>query len=221
MSRIRAPSPNTSESESETGDNSFTSVTETQPILGPFTLENPNVSQTPEPERTDPLNPIVTEGFITNRFRTPTPLLSNRFRSPTPPNHFRTPTPTLPNEEIEQEDRMSVTKDRVNPQNIADINARAYDKEIRIKPPAEFEGEQTKRTEFLSDNELYLGINEGIYNTDKKKIIFLLSNMKGGTAGDWKLLQVQEYNRIGWPTWDDFKKAFKTAFSAADEPGRA
>ncbi|KAK1221402.1 hypothetical protein PQX77_015787 [Marasmius sp. AFHP31] len=220
-SRIRAPSPDTSKSESETGDNSFTSVTETQPILGPFTFEDPNVSQTPEPERTNPLNPVVTKGFITDRLRTPTPPLSNCFRSPTPPNRFRTPIPTLPNEEIEQEDKMSVTNDGVNPQNIADINARAYDKEIRIKPPAEFEGEQTKTTEFLSDIELYLGINEGIYNTDKKKMIFLLSNMKGGTAGDWKLLRVQEYNRVGWLTWDDFKKAFETAFSAADEPGQA
>lgn len=45
--------------------------------------------------------------------------------------------------------------------------------------------------------------------------------MKGGTAGNWKLLKIREYATNGFPTWSEFYKAIESAFSATDEAGDA
>ena len=39
---------------------------------------------------------------------------------------------------------------------------------------------------FIQDCTLYMTLNGAIYDTDKKKIIFMLSYMKEGTAQAWK-----------------------------------
>lgn len=65
-------------------------------------------------------------------------------------------------------------------------------REIKMSLPKEFDGDRTKTKAFLADVRLYLKLNHSIYDTDDKKIGFILSFMKGGTAGPWKMLKVDE-----------------------------
>jgi hypothetical protein len=61
-------------------------------------------------------------------------------------------------------------------------------------------------------------VNEAIYNTDKKKIIFALSFMNGGTASAWAL---ERGNREQLGTWQGFVTKVKEAFSPIDDAGSA
>ena len=70
--------------------------------------------------------------------------------------------------------------------------------------------------------EMYMEINEEVYNTDMKKIIFTLSYMKEGMAGPWKhsyWSNAIATNNMG--SWDYFKRVLKESFSAFDKPGDA
>lgn len=58
--------------------------------------------------------------------------------------------------------------------------------ELKIRLPVDFNGDRTKTKEFVLDCKMYLNINETTYNTNTKKILFVLSYMRGGTAGPWK-----------------------------------
>ena len=95
-------------------------------------------------------------------------------------------------------------------------------KEIKMNTPTLITGDRTKLDDFLMEVEMYLKINEEIYNADTKKIIFTLSYMKEGMAGLWK----QSYwsntiatNNMG--SWDLFKQVLKESFSAFEKPGDA
>jgi hypothetical protein len=57
---------------------------------------------------------------------------------------------------------------------------------MKIRLPSDFNGDCTKTREFILNYSMYLNINDAIYNTDKKKILVVLSYMRGGTAGLWK-----------------------------------
>lgn len=94
------------------------------------------------------------------------------------------------------------------------------DKEIKIGTPSVFDGDRKKMKQFIAEVKLYLTCNQGIYDTDTKKICFALSYMKGGTAGDWKMLKIEEYENT-FPTWEQFLQSLENAFSAADEAGEA
>jgi hypothetical protein len=58
-------------------------------------------------------------------------------------------------------------------------------REIKIRAPYDFTGDWTKTMKFLQKVMLFLQVNEAIYDTDEKKIIFALSFMNGGTASVW------------------------------------
>ena len=95
-------------------------------------------------------------------------------------------------------------------------------KEIKMNAPTPFTGDRTKLNDFLMEVEMYMKINEEIYNTDTKKIIFTLSYMKEGTAGPWKhsyWSNAIATNNMG--SWDYFKRVLKESFSAFDKPGDA
>ncbi|KAF5343187.1 hypothetical protein D9758_016925 [Tetrapyrgos nigripes] len=94
-------------------------------------------------------------------------------------------------------------------------------KEIRISTPTPFKGDRKKTMQFIADVILYLGCNQEIYDTNKKKISFALSYMKGGSAADWKLIHVQRYTNDRWPDWDGFIKEFNKTFSSIDKQGDA
>ena len=58
-------------------------------------------------------------------------------------------------------------------------------KEIKLNPPKTFDGSREKFRKFLQDAELYMTINQQLYDTDLVKIGFVLSFMTEGQAAAW------------------------------------
>src|ERR1700678_1509882 len=97
-------------------------------------------------------------------------------------------------------------------------------KELRINPPTHFTGNRDDLDNFIQECTLYLTLNRAIYETDEKKIIFMLSYMTEGTAGAWKEAFVQDV--ISSPKNDfvslkRFTVNLKKAFEALDSEGNA
>ena len=71
---------------------------------------------------------------------------------------------------------------------------------------------------------MYIQINDEIYDSDKKEIIFALSYMKEGTAAPWKQnFRATEKldDRITPWIWKRFKNTLKASFAPPDRPGEA
>jgi hypothetical protein len=95
-------------------------------------------------------------------------------------------------------------------------------KEIRIGLPTPFDGKRENLISFIHECALYIDLNEAIYNTDMKRVIFMLSYMKGGTAQPWKESFIADVATTGtYGTHADFVKKLKTAFELADSEGEA
>ncbi|KAI5114805.1 hypothetical protein M0805_009365 [Coniferiporia weirii] len=107
-------------------------------------------------------------------------------------------------------------------------------KEINLAKPNEFDGTREYARRFLSSCETYLRVNKHIYDTDKLKINFVLSFMQTRTAGDWAINReslASAYNVdskgnklttiVGYRTWDDFVKDFKSTFITTDDTNEA
>src|ERR1700678_2329109 len=97
-------------------------------------------------------------------------------------------------------------------------------KELRINPPTHFTGNRDDLDNFIQDCTLYLTLNRAVYETDEKKIIFMLSYMTEGTARAWKEAFVRDI--INSPTNDfgslkQFTANLKRAFEASDSEGDA
>src|SRR6202522_4518743 len=97
-------------------------------------------------------------------------------------------------------------------------------KELRINPPTHFTGNRDDLDNFIQDCTLYLTLNRAVYETDEKKIIFMLSYMTEGTARAWKEAFVQDV--INTQTNDfgslkQFTVDLKKAFEASDSEGDA
>src|SRR5271155_3923395 len=97
-------------------------------------------------------------------------------------------------------------------------------KELRINPPTHFTGNRDDLDNFLQDCTLYLTLNRAVYETDEKKIIFMLSYMMEGTARAWKEAFVRDI--INSPINDfrslkQFTDNLKRAFEASDSEGDA
>lgn len=93
---------------------------------------------------------------------------------------------------------------------------------LRIRIPNDFDGNRSRTRKFITEIMLYLSLNSHIYDTDKKKISFILSFMNGGTAETWKQRKIIEYTNLPeWPTYRSFLNEIDTAFNTADAPGDA
>src|SRR6202522_745329 len=97
-------------------------------------------------------------------------------------------------------------------------------KELRINQPTHFTGNRDDLDNFLQDCTLYLTLNRAVYETDEKKIIFMLSYMTKGTARAWKEAFVRDI--INTQTNDfgslkQFTVDLKKAFEASDSEGDA
>src|SRR5271168_3888482 len=97
-------------------------------------------------------------------------------------------------------------------------------KELRINPPTHFTGNRDDLDNFIQDCTLYLTLNRAVYETDEKKIIFMLSYMTEGTARAWKEAFVRDV--INSPINDfgslkQFTVNLKEAFEASDSEGNA
>ena len=74
------------------------------------------------------------------------------------------------------------------------------------------------------DIQLYLNINEETYDTDKKKISYMLSFMDDSDAKSWRaafLRSVTTNGVLDLGTWTDFLKKVEDSFKPYDAPGDA
>src|SRR5271168_2935914 len=99
-------------------------------------------------------------------------------------------------------------------------------KEIGINKPTPFTGDRKKVGTFVQESKVYLTINKDVYNTDEKKIAFMLSYMTDKEALQWKELYVesitdQTTGDIVFPSYAKFLTDLKEAFKAADRTGEA
>ncbi|PPQ94331.1 hypothetical protein CVT25_000306 [Psilocybe cyanescens] len=97
-------------------------------------------------------------------------------------------------------------------------------KEISINKSVVFDGDRTKSKSFIQDCYLYMDINEDIYNTDKKKITFILSFCMEGGAKLWKEQYLTSRTRgtspnqnLNWDTLGTFLEKFHDTFTPVDE----
>ncbi|KAI5117174.1 hypothetical protein M0805_005599 [Coniferiporia weirii] len=110
----------------------------------------------------------------------------------------------------------------------------ATPKEINLAKPNEFDGTREYARQFLSSCETYLRVNKHIYDTDELKINFILSFMQTQTAGDWAINRKSlasaytvdaKGNKlstiVGYGTWDNFVKDFKTTFITTNDTNEA
>jgi hypothetical protein len=94
-------------------------------------------------------------------------------------------------------------------------------KEYGMNKPTPFTDDRTKIRRFLQDCLGYLDMDQGIYNTDRLKIGFILSYMNDGEAANWKeyCLDTLEDPNTGmpnFPTLVTFLADIRKAFRAAD-----
>ena len=94
-------------------------------------------------------------------------------------------------------------------------------KEAKMAMPREFTGKQTDLNRFIMSCMAHLTINKEIYQTDEKKIGFILSLLNEGEAGAWKEQFIQEaFNKtvtsgaaeMTFRTFLNFVKRLKESF---------
>ena len=74
------------------------------------------------------------------------------------------------------------------------MTSTASPKEIRLNNPKPFNGDRNDLNKFIQACSAYLDLNGEIFNSDKKKILFVLSYMTEGTAEAWKEVYMDEKN---------------------------
>jgi len=97
-------------------------------------------------------------------------------------------------------------------------------KELQINPPKVFDGNRDNFIPFVQDAQVYLSLNDKAYNTDQKKIIYVLSYLNEGMAKTWKeafLDSVFSDENQNYGKFTDFLLNIKGAFSTADYEGEA
>ena len=98
-------------------------------------------------------------------------------------------------------------------------NQPARTSEIRLGRPDPYDGSASKASAWIDSISLYLLINNGVYDSDPKKIAFALSFMKEGSAATWASTVTKKALALSPPNlgrWEDFVREFKTAFIHID-----
>jgi hypothetical protein len=102
-----------------------------------------------------------------------------------------------------------------------------HSKEIRLNPPKVFNGDRKTFRKFLQDAEVYLLINQEVYDNDLKKIGYVLSFMTEGQAEAWagQFVETEMAKNVSGTlalgTYSNFHQALVNAFSEYDSPGEA
>ncbi|KIO00898.1 hypothetical protein M404DRAFT_109614, partial [Pisolithus tinctorius Marx 270] len=91
--------------------------------------------------------------------------------------------------------------------------------ELKIGAPSDFDGNQKNAMSWLYSVQTYLLVNEELYDTDTKKVVYALSYMKKDAATFQKTSL--EKNPPSFGTFADFVKDFKASFTSADTAGTA
>ena len=95
-------------------------------------------------------------------------------------------------------------------------------KKLKMNTLTSFSDDRKKLDNFIMECDIYLQMNKGVYDTDKKKIIFVLSYIKDGTAKAWKQsfwTMVKDDNDFG--SYSHFKKGLRDSFSPVNKKGDA
>jgi hypothetical protein len=102
-------------------------------------------------------------------------------------------------------------------------------KDLNLNKPETFDGNQNNFKDFLQTVEVYMDVNHETYNSDLRKIAFVLSFMTAGAASTWKAQFIDEAyarptpanpnDRLG--TYTQFRKDLTEAFSMFDSVGDA
>jgi Ty3 transposon capsid-like protein len=102
-------------------------------------------------------------------------------------------------------------------------------KELNLNKPEAFDGNQNNFKDFLQNIEVYMDVNHETYNSDLRKIAFVLPFMTAGAASTWKAqfidkayaksTPVNPNDRLG--TYGQFRKDLTEAFSMFDSVGDA
>ena len=92
-------------------------------------------------------------------------------------------------------------------------------KEYNINQPTPFTGDRTKIENFIQECDVYLNINNMIYDTDTVKIAFVLSFIMAGEAQKWKeqfIHSITSNSRMTFPTFGIFMTKLQDAFKAVN-----
>jgi Domain of unknown function (DUF4939) len=100
---------------------------------------------------------------------------------------------------------------------------------LNLNKPETFDGNRNNFKDFLQTVEVYMDVNHETYNSDLRKIAFVLSFMTAGAASTWKAQFIDEAyarptptnpnDRLG--TYVQFRKELTEAFSMFDLVGDA
>ncbi|KIO01723.1 hypothetical protein M404DRAFT_28467 [Pisolithus tinctorius Marx 270] len=96
--------------------------------------------------------------------------------------------------------------------------------ELKIGAPSDFDGNQKNAMSWLYSVQTYLLVNEELYDTDTKKVVYALSYMKKDVAHSWAATFQKtslEKTPLSFGTFADFIKDFKASFTSADTAGTA
>ncbi|KIO00045.1 hypothetical protein M404DRAFT_29872 [Pisolithus tinctorius Marx 270] len=96
--------------------------------------------------------------------------------------------------------------------------------ELKIGAPSDFDGDQKNAMSWLYSVQTYLLVNEELYDTDMKRVVYALSYMKKGVARSWAATFQKtslEKNPPSFGTFANFVKDFKNSFTSPDTAGSA
>ena len=105
----------------------------------------------------------------------------------------------------------------------------AIAKKTKLNPPKIFTGKRTDLQRFLQDTFIFLTINKEHYNTNDKKIAFVMSFMTEGDAALWKQEFISRVIRdsitankeITFGTYKSFIESLEKLFLPYDTPSDA
>jgi hypothetical protein len=98
-------------------------------------------------------------------------------------------------------------------------------RELKFKSPTAFNGQPKNLASSLKECKLYLQINRSAYNTDEKKVGYILSLMTEGTAAIWRdnflRSSENELETYDFPTYRNFILLLKDNFQSTNEKAEA
>ena len=92
-------------------------------------------------------------------------------------------------------------------------------KEYNINRPTPFTSDRAKIKNFIQECNVYLNINDMIYDTDAAKIVFMLSFITAGEAQKWNeqyIHSITSNSRMTFPMFGVFMMKLQDAFKAVN-----
>ena len=129
-------------------------------------------------------------------------------------------------EEQEPEPNLFLDFYRNNKDNM-DTSKDTMTKKTELNPPKPFMGKRTDLQRFIQETFIFLTINKEHYNTNDKKIAFVMSFMNDGDASIWKqefIFRIMKDSRgddISFRTYEAFMDSLEKSFLPYDGPGNA